>query len=146
MGRQWTGIIGAVGVLVGTACPVFAAPNPFLQQEQLQQARQEQRKRMERLANPGERQPAEQKVPEVELPSSPIRFQVDIEGENLHNTGLVTADRKASLKGQQIVNEAGGRIYGDNISLRAHQVINLFLPAAPVGPGQSAQTAGRRFL
>lgn len=57
MGRQWTGIIGAVGVLVGTACPVFAAPNPFLQQEQLQQARQEQRKRMERLENPGERQP-----------------------------------------------------------------------------------------
>lgn len=55
MGRQWTGIIGAVGVLLGTACPVFAAPNPFLQQEQLQQARQEQRKRMERLENPGER-------------------------------------------------------------------------------------------
>ena len=77
MGRQWTGIIGAVGVLLGTACPVFAAPNPFLQQEQLQQARQEQRKRMERLENPGERQPEEQKVPEVELPSSPIRFQID---------------------------------------------------------------------
>ncbi len=49
MGRQWTGIIGAVGVLWGMACPVFVAPNPFLQQEQLQQARQEQRKRMERL-------------------------------------------------------------------------------------------------
>ena len=55
MGRQWTGIIGAVGVLWGTACPVFAAPNPILQQEQLQQARQEQRKRMERLENPGDR-------------------------------------------------------------------------------------------
>lgn len=49
---------------------------------------------------------------------------VDIEGENLHNTGLVAADRKASLKGKQIVNEAGGRIYGDNISLQANQVIN----------------------
>ncbi len=49
MGRQWTGIIGAVGVLWRMACPVFAAPNPFLQQEQLQKARQEQRKRMERL-------------------------------------------------------------------------------------------------
>ena len=49
MGRQWTGIIGAVGVLWEMACPVFVAPNLFLQQEQLQQARQEQRKRMERL-------------------------------------------------------------------------------------------------
>ena len=49
---------------------------------------------------------------------------VEIVGEVLHNTGLVAADRKTSLKGQQIVNEGGGRIYGDNISLRAHQVIN----------------------
>lgn len=41
------------GLLVLTTSPAFAAPDPFLQQEQLQQARQLERQRQERLAYPG---------------------------------------------------------------------------------------------
>lgn len=49
---------------------------------------------------------------------------LEVQGETIHNTGLLSADHTAAIKGNTLINEAGGKIYGDTITVKAKQILN----------------------
>lgn len=49
---------------------------------------------------------------------------LEVQGKTIHNTGLLSADHTAAIQGNTLTNEAGGRIYGDTITVKAKQILN----------------------